>query len=310
MALAREIRRRIKSVDNTRQITRTMEMVATSKLRRAMERVEAAKPYGAALGEIVAGLHDPELAGRFPLLRRPEEPKRAAVMLLTSNRGLCGAFNANLIKEANRLLERLRWQGIEPELHVVGRKGVSYYQYRGEPLASVHTDFPETPGANEAAALVAGLRADFETGRLDAVWVVSAHFRSALSAPPVAWELLPLADGSRSPGENDAEDTGGAAPKGMGAGAEAASSLEQFILSPDAEQLLRRILPLYLRNAMYRAVVENVAAEQAARRTAMHNATDNAGDILENLTRTYNRVRQGQITQEIAEIVGGAAALE
>jgi len=285
VAKAREIKRRIKSVENTRQITKTMEMVATSKLKRATDRVYAARPYGDALGTIVRSLYDPELAERFPLLRQPEVVRKAAVLLLTANRGLAGAFNANLIKEARQLLEQLRGDGIEVDLHVVGRKGVAFFRFRKEPIVSTRTDIADKPTVEDAASLVQDLQAHFEAGELDAVYVVASEFRSAMSTPARVRELLPI-----RPEE-------GAAPA------------YRFILSPSGDEILGRLLPMHVRNEVYRALVENAAAEQGSRRTAMKNATDNAGDMLEVLNRTYNRVRQAQITQEIAEIVGGSEAL-
>jgi F-type H+-transporting ATPase subunit gamma len=288
MARAREIRRRIRSVDNTRQITRTMEMVATSKLKRSSDRVSAARPYATRLAEVIGRLVNPELRERYRLLRQPEAVRRAAVVLLTANRGLAGAFNGNLIREASGLLERLRAEGANVEFHVVGKKGIGYFRFRGEDLASERTDISDRPTAEDAASIVEPLIAAFERGELDAVYVVYAQFRSALSPPPAVMQILPV----EPP-------------------AEAASAAgTEYILSPSGDEILDRLLPLYVKNSVYRTLVETAAAEQGARRTAMKNATDNAGDMLDILRRSYNRARQAQITQEIAEIVGGAAALE
>jgi F-type H+-transporting ATPase subunit gamma len=286
VAGAREVKRRIKTVENTRQITRTMELVATSKLKRATDRVYAARPYADALAEIVQGLYSPGLAERYPILRRPDKVDKAAVLLLTANRGLAGGFNANLIRQARGLLGDLRAEGIETELHVAGKKGIAYFRFRGEAMSTQRTDIGDRPTVDEAESLVGPLRARFESGEIDALYLVSSEFRSAMSTPPHTRELLPIQ------------------------GEEGASSADVYILSPSGDMILERILPLYIRNAVYTALVENAAAEQGSRRTAMKNATDNAGDVLEHLTRTYNRARQAQITQEIAEIVGGSAALE
>ena len=286
MAGAREVKRRIKSVENTRQITRTMELVATSKLKRATDRVYAARPYSQALGDIVRGLYSPSLAERFPILRRPVETKRAAILLLTANRGLAGAFNANLIREARNLLAKLRAEGIETELHVAGKKGIAFFRFRGEKMETMRLDIGDAPTVDDAESLIGPIRQDFEAGELDVVYVVSSEFRSAMSTPARARELLPIRPGAGS------------------------TSADSFILSPPGDMILERILPIYVRNVIYSALVENAAAFQGAQRTAMKNATDNAGEMLETLTRTYNRARQSQITQEIAEIVGGAAGLE
>jgi F-type H+-transporting ATPase subunit gamma len=281
-----DVKRRIKSVENTRQITRTMELVATSKLKRATDRVRATRPYAEALHEIVSGLYSPSLSEKYPILRRPDVTKRAAILLCTANRGLAGGFNANLIKRARNLMEDLRGQGIETELHVAGKKGITFFRFRGVEMLTQRTDISDHPTVDDAESLIAPIRERFESGEVDAVYLISSKFKSAMSTPPRTRDLLPI--------EVDAQ----------------ASSADAYILSPSGDVILERILPAYIRNAVYTALVENAAAEQGSRRTAMKSATDNAGDVLEHLTRTLNRVRQAQITQEIAEIVGGSAALE
>ncbi len=286
MAKGRELKGRIKSVENTRKITRTMEMVATSKMKRAQDRVVAARPYARALADVIASLYNPDLAERFPLLRQPAKEGRAAVILLTSNRGLAGAFNANLIKEARALIARLEAAGSEVELHVVGKKGNGYFKYVGRAVAVSRIDITDRPTAADAASLVDSLMARFIAGGVDAVYVVGSRFNSALSTPPTADRVLPVQPPTAKGGQKD------------------------YLLYPSAEAILTELLPSYVRNAVYRALVETVAAEQSARRTAMKNATDNAGEMLNLLRRTYNRARQAQITQEIAEIVGGASALQ
>ena len=288
MAKGRELKGRIKSVENTRKITRTMEMVATSKMKRAMDRVIAARPYAQALGEVMSRLYSPELAERFPLLRQPGQTRRAAVVLITGNRGLSGAYNANLIRESRNLIARLEREGVEVELHAVGRKGLGYYRYVGRAVASSRTDLGDRPTAANAAEIVDGLMDAFASGRLDAVYIVHAHFRSAISTPPTTEKILPVTppDGDQAKQQRD------------------------YLLFPSAEEILSSLLPAYVRNMVYRALVENTAAFYSAQRTAMKNATDNASDMLNILRRTYNRARQANITQEIAEIVGGASALQ
>jgi F-type H+-transporting ATPase subunit gamma len=283
----------MRSVQNTRKITRTMELVSTSKLKRAQDRVVAARPYAAALAEVLGDLVTPELAESFPLLRQPVPPgeggpARAAVVLVTSNRGLCGGFNANLIKEARRLIESLEGKGYQVELHLVGRKGIGFFKYIGRPIASQRIDIGDRPTAAHAAELAEGLVADFAAGRLASVDVVCARFNSPLSTPPTTMRVLPVSAPDRP--------RGGVRP--------------DYIFKPGAGQILEQLLPLYIRNQIFRGLVETAAAEHGARRTAMKNATDNAAEIYDILRRTYNRQRQAAITQEIAEIVGGAAALE
>ncbi|HXT14591.1 MAG TPA: ATP synthase F1 subunit gamma [Gemmatimonadaceae bacterium] len=286
MAKGRELKGRIKSVENTRKITRTLEMVATSKMKRTQDRVGAARPYAEALREVIANLYSSELAERFPLLRQPTTVKRAAVIMLTANRGLAGAFNANLIKETRATVARLEKDGAAVDIHAVGKKGIGYYRYLGRALASSHTDIGDRPTAAQAADIVNALMDQFTRGELDAVYVIYPNFKSILSAPPAAVQVLPVEP-----------------PK-------AGAKQKDYILAPDAETILGELLPLYVRNAVYRALVEMTAAFYAAQRTAMKNATDNASDMLKILGRTYNRARQATITQEIAEIVGGAAALQ
>jgi F-type H+-transporting ATPase subunit gamma len=304
MAKSRQLKGRIRSVQNTRKITKTMELVATSKLKRAQDRVIAARPYAEALRQVIADLYTPDLAESFPLLRKPAPPSkggpnRAAVILLTSNRGLAGGFNSNLIKEARRRIESLEKDGYTVELLGIGKKGIGYFKYLGRKLALERVDIGDRPTTNHAAEIVEPLIQAFSAGELASVDLIQARFLSALQTPPATIRVLPVeAAGprdSRSAGQGDAKQQGLTA---------------NYILVPSAEAILEKLLPLYVRNALYRGMVETAAAEHGARRTAMKNATDNAGDILELLKRTYNRQRQAQITQEIAEIVGGAAALQ
>lgn len=297
MAKGRELKGRIRSVKNTRKITRTMELVATSKLKRAQDRVIAARPYAEALREVIGDLLTPELVERFPLLRAPRPitqggPRRAAVVLITSNRGLAGAFNSNLIKEARRQIEELERGGYQVDLYGIGKKGIGFFKYLGRKLAAERLDVGDRPTADHAAELAEPLIAAYSAGELASVDLVQAKFLSALQTPPTTVRILPVTPG------------GGSAP-GPAGGTKA-----DYLLAPSADAILEELLPLYVRNMIFRGLVETAAAEHGARRTAMKNATDNAGELINLLTRTYNRQRQAQITQEIAEIVGGAAALQ
>lgn len=298
MAKVRELRRRIKSVENTRQITRTMEMVATSRLKKAQDRVVAARPYAAALTEVISNLYSPDLIEQFPLLRQPgETPSRTAVVLITSNRGLCGGFNGNLIRQARSRIAELEKTGTEVELHALGRKGIQYFKYVGRQLAVARDDIGDRPTAAHAVEVMKPLMDRFESGELDAVEVIFAKFNSAISTPPTLLPVLPITPPSEGQTEGKEKDS-------------SSGTVPNFILSPSAEEIIGAVLPLYVQNAMYRALVETAASEQGARRTAMKNATDNAGEMIDTLRRTYNRARQGQVTQELAEIVGGAEALK
>jgi F-type H+-transporting ATPase subunit gamma len=297
MAKPRELKRRIRSVQNTKKITKTMELVSTSKLKRAQDRVVGARPYAQALVEVIGELYSPELAERFPLLRQPGKSargpgvRRAALLLITSNRGLCGAFNSNLIREARRRLEELEAQDTHTELHLVGKKGVSYFKYTKRNSASQRVDIGDKPTHEHAMELATPLMDRFAKGDLDAVDIVFAKFNSAVSTPPTTLRVLPVDPPAVKGGEGR-------------------SRVVNYILQPSAEGILQELLPLYVTNQFYRALVETAAAEHGARRTAMKNATDAGNDMLTILQRTFNRARQAQITQELAEIVGGAEALK
>ena len=285
MAKGRELKGRIKSVENTRKITRTMEMVATSKMKRATDRVAAARPYAKALADMLGHVYSSDLAQQFPLLRRPTQVKTVALLLITANRGLCGGFNANLIKEARARIAEWEAAGITVEMHIVGKKGIGFFKYLGKNIASQRTDITDKPTAADAASLVDGLMTRFASGAIDAVYVTSTKYKSALTAPPGTDAVLPVTP-----------------PSGAG-------PMRDFLLAPSGAEILEALLPAYVRNAVYRALAEAEAGFQSAQRTAMKNATDNATDLLQVYKRTYNTARQAQITQEIAEIVGGAAAL-
>ncbi len=292
MAKPRELKRRIRSVQNTRKITKTMELVSTSKLKRAQDRVVGARPYAQALAEVIGELYSPDLAERFPLLRQPGQSlrgagvRRSAILLITSNRGLCGAFNSNLIREARRRLEELEAQDAHTELHLVGKKGISYFKFTRRNVASQRVDIGDRPTLRHAEELAKPMMDRFAAGDLDAVDVVFAKFNSAVSTPPTTMRILPVTP-----------------PEGV-------RHSVNYILQPSAEAILKELLPLYVQNQVYRALVETAAAEHGARRTAMKNATDAGQDMLTILQRTFNRARQAQITQELAEIVGGAEALK
>ncbi len=286
MAKARDIYRRMKSVDNTRKITRTMEMVSTAKLRQAQKRVIQARPYSAELADVISRLATPELAELQPLLRQPDRIRRAAVVLLTSNRGLCGSFNANLIRIAHGRIQALEEAGAEVEFHVYGNKGISYFRFRGVDMAVTRNDLSDRPEVADADDVIGDVARRFVAGELDAAYLIHAEFRNMVSTPAIARRIVPVSVGEER----------GPQP--------------YYILDPSAEEILSRLLPLYVTNSTFSAMLETAAAEQAARRTAMKNATDNAEEFLNDLRRTYNRARQAEITNQIAEIIGGADALD
>src|SRR5687767_14897741 len=296
MAKAREIKRRIKSVDNTRQITKTMEMVAASKLKRAQYRVIAARPFDEFMRQVIekvrAGIV--ESPDRFPLLREEGTSGRAGILVVTSNRGLAGAFNANLVREAMARILELEAEGKKVELHVVGKKGSAMLRYAGRTPDRTVTDLPDRASYEEAVSVAEPLIQAFIDRQVDAVYRVYSLFKSPVGQRPTTARLLPLPlaaeEGEEKGGERKYEP------------------IYEFLPSPEA--ILTRLLPLFLRYGVYRAVIESAASEHGARRTAMKNATDNAKELNRTLTRNYNRARQAQITQEIAELVGGAEALK
>lgn len=294
MAKARDLKRRIRSVENTRQITKTMEMVAASKLKRAQDRVVAARPFDDFMRQVIGQLRRGARSAEadHPLLRDRVAAGRAGILVITSNRGLAGAFNANLVRTALQKLRELSGEGLAVELHVVGKKGASMLRYQGSAPDRVVTDLSDRPSFEEADRVAVPLVDAFVAGALDAVWLVYSHFRSPVEQRPVAAQLLPLP----------------VAEEDEAAAAEGYLPIYEFLPSP--VEILARILPLYVRYGVYRAIIESAASEHGARRTAMKNATDNAGDIIKDLRRSYNRARQAQITQEIAELVGGAEALK
>ena len=288
---SRALLRRIRTVQNTRRITKTMELVSASKLKRATERVNAARPYAEALREVLGDLVTPELVERFPLLRQPAAPgkggpARAALLLATSNRGLAGAFNANLIKEARRRITALEAEGYAVDLYAIGKKGAGYFRYIGRKPLLDRQDIGDKPTAAHAAELAKPLIEAFVRGELGRVEFVHVQYRSALSTPPTTTPVLPV----------PAPEKKGPKP--------------DYLLAPSAEAILTELLPLYVQNTLYRGLAETAAGEHGARRTAMKSATDNATDLMNLLRRTYNKQRQAGITQEISEIVGGAAALQ
>ena len=289
----RALLRRIRSVQNTRKITKTMELVAASKLRRASERVASARPYTEALREVLSDLMAPDLAERFPLLRTPPAPSsggpsRAVVLLVTSNRGLCGAFNSNLIKEARRRITALEAEGYAVDLYAIGKKGAGFFRFTGRKPALERIDIGDKPTAVHAAELAEPLIKAFLAGTLGRVEAVHTRYNSPLSTPPITTQVLPF----ETPAAGEARRQ------------------RDYLLAPSAEAILEKLLPLYVTNAFYRGLVEAAAGEHGARRTAMKGATDNAQELLGTLKRSYNRQRQAGITQELSEIVGGAAALE
>lgn len=292
MANLRDIKQRITSVQSTSQITRTMEMVATAKIKKAQEKIESARPYSFAMMEVLGNVAQYVQGASHPLLEEHEERTRVMVVTITSDRGLCGAFNSNILRITEDLIRSERNAGVETDIIAVGKKAIGYLRYRGiEPVMS-YRDISDKPTFAEARAIAAHIIPRYEAGELDAAYIVFNRFKNVAEQKPETYQLLPIEQRVMETGEEQG---------GLHA---------EYLFEPSAGAVLERLLPTYVETLVYRALMESAAAEQGARRTAMKSATDNASEMITTLTRSYNRARQAAITTEIAEIVGGAAALE
>jgi F-type H+-transporting ATPase subunit gamma len=295
MANLRDIKKRIGSVESTKQITRTMEMVATARIKKAQERIESARPYALAMMEVLGNVARFAKGATHPLLLEHGKRDKIVVIAVTSDRGLAGAFNSNILRMAEELIAEETGNGAEVDVISVGKKSGSYFRYRGlEPLAT-YRDISDRPTFSDAESIAAHLIPGYEAEEIDAVYVIFNRFKNVAEQSPEVHQLLPI---ERRVMDEAAEDV------------EAAQISAEYQFEPDAESVLELLLPTYVETLIYRALMESAASEHGARRTAMKAATDNASEMIKTLTRSYNRARQAAITQEIAEIVGGAAALE
>jgi F-type H+-transporting ATPase subunit gamma len=300
-AQLRVYKRRIKSVTATKKITKAMEMIAASRIVKAQRKVNASTPYADELTEAVRAVAFSATDVKHPLTTEAERPARAALLLITSDRGLAGGYSANAIKASENLHAQLVGEGKQVEHYVVGRKGVAYYGFRERPLADSWTGFSDSPeyadAKRVAAPLIAALERDTaDGGGVDELHIVFTEFRSMMTQVPVERRMLPLTF------EHTAEDSAAVFSKGM-----QVHALYDF--EPGPEQVLDALLPRYVESRIYNALLQSAASEHAARRRAMKSATDNAEDLIKSLTRLANAARQADITQEISEIVGGASAL-
>jgi F-type H+-transporting ATPase subunit gamma len=295
MATLRDIKKRIGSVQSTRQITRTMEMVATAKLKKAQTRIENARPYALAIAEVLGNVIRYVGDVKHPLLEVREERLRVCVISIVSDRGFAGAFNSNIIRMTERMLAEFADAGVETELITCGKKALGYFRYRGvEPAISLvgHSDAPAFTDARMVAQHV--IKA-YETSTIDAVFLLFNRFKNIAEQVSESHQLLPIERSALEQAEANV------AARGL--------NLE-YLFEPSSAEVLASMLPTYVEALIYRSMQESAAAEQGARRTAMKSATDNASDMITTLTRSYNRARQDAISTEIAEIVGGAAAQE
>src|SRR5919197_3968399 len=288
-AKLREVRRRIRSVQSTMKITRAMELIATSRILKAQQRVEAARPYADRLTAAIGDVASATAALGHPLLEQRPNPTAAAVLVVTSDRGLAGAYSSNVLRRGEELFSLVRSEGKAIKLFVSGRKGVSYYRFRQRPIEESWTGFSETPTYDHAKLIADSLIERFTAGDVDEIHGVFTDFVSALRQRPVARRFVPMVFEEAERPE--------------------AGPVAQYVFEPEPEALLAALLPRYVETRVYNALLESAASEHAARRRAMSAATDNAEELIKVLTRVANQARQTEITTEIMEIVGGAEAL-
>ena len=293
-AQLRAVRRRIRSVQSTAKITRAQELIASSRIIKAQQRLHAAAPYARELTRAVEAVVSRSEQVDHPLTRPAVTPTRSAVAILTSDRGFCGGFNSNVLREAQSLRGLLQSQGIETVDFVAGRKGISWHRFRNRSMAAEWSGFSDTPRQQNAAEIMQALLEAYERpteeGGVDEIHVVYTEFVSMLTQRAVVHRLLPL----------EVQETDEAPPTGP---------MPIYDFEPSPEDVLNSLLPWYVESRLFHALLESAASEIAARRRAMKSATDNANELIEQLSREANKARQAEITQEISEIVGGANAL-
>ncbi|MGP4112000.1 F0F1 ATP synthase subunit gamma [Streptomyces sp. 4N509B] len=298
-AQLRVYKRRIKSVTATKKITRAMEMIAASRIIKAQRQVDASTPYADTLtAAVTAVAHGSEV--KHPLTTEADPARRAAVLIITSDRGLAGAYSANALKAGEHLTGELVAEGKQVDTYIVGRKGVAYYAFRERPVVQTWTGFTDSPTYADAKAvaapLIEAMERDTDEGGVDELHIAYTEFVSMMTQNPVERRMLPLHLASTAEESAEVLERGGEA-----------RPLYEF--EPSPEQVLDALLPRYVESRIYNALLQSAASEHAARRRAMKSATDNAEDLIRSLTRLANQARQADITQEISEIVGGANAL-
>lgn len=298
MASAKDLKKKIRSIGNTKKITRTMEMVATVRSKQAQDRIKATTPYSDKLAEILAGL---AAAGsvEHPLLKAAPVVKKTIVLVITANRGLCGGYNSNLLSLAEDWIEADAAQGRSQEIHVAGKKGIARFRFQRTEMAKTYTHLDDKPTFKDAEEIANDFIAKFLSGEVQRVVVFATKYFSSAVQKPVEMQLLPIAKPA-------AEATGAGGARDQKSGK---AGTVDFIFEPNRDDILKALIPLSVKNALYRMLVEAAASEQIARRLAMKLATDNAEELIRVFTRRYNRQRQAGITQQIMEIVAGADAL-
>ena len=298
MANTRALVGRRRAIRNIRKITRTMELIATSRFKRALDRATEAEAYTRKIAELAADLSAAAVNISHPLLQKREKVKTSLLLVIGSNRGLCGGYNAGILREANQRIRQLAAEGVTLVLEVSGKRPAAYFRYQGVKADKTYTHFEDKPRFDEVEELANRYLADFISGKVDRVEVVYVKYLSAARQTPVVEALLPLS---------------GAAPetrkRGSSEAAERPKPVEYEFL-PEPREILEQLLPESFKVRLFKCFLDAAVSEQIARRVTMKAATENADDMIKNLTRQYNRARQAQITKEIAEVIGGAAALE
>ncbi len=287
MAVGKEIRTKIKSIQNTQKITRAMEMVAASKMRKAQQRMQASRPYAKKIRSVIGHLSQAHPEYRHPYLQERESVKRVGLIVITSDRGLCGGLNTNLLKTTVNSIKQWREKGVEVELCLIGQKGINFLKRLGSIRAQA-AHLGDAPGINDLIGSVKVMLDAFDDGEIDRIDVVFNEFVNTMTQQPRVDQLLPI----------QADETD-----------EALEHHWDYLYEPEAKDVLTDLLVRYVESQVYQGVVENIACEQAARMVAMKAASDNAGELIGDLQLVYNKARQAAITQEISEIVGGAAAV-
>ena len=296
MATLQDLKRRIRSVRNTRKITKAMELVAAARLRRAEERITQMRDFADRMQELTAGTARAASSLRGLTLLQQREPNRVAIVALTGDRGLAGAFNGQILRRAFAVERRLREEGREIRWLAVGRKGRSTLQFRRYEVEQAWTGFTDQPSYGDAQAVAHRLAELYSNEEIDQAIVVYNHYVSPLVQRVTEQQVLPISEEVLSREEEEEEE-------------HERALLGDFIYEPEPEQILERLLPVYLETEIYRALLESAASEHGARMTAMRNASKNAAELIDSLTLDLNRARQAEITQEILEVVAGADAL-
>lgn len=287
MAVGKEIRNQISSIKSTQKITSAMEMVAASKMRKAQERMKATRPYAEKMRQVIGHIAKANVQYKHPFMVE-REVKRVGYIVVSTDRGLCGGLNVNLFKALVRDMRAWKEKGVEADLCAIGQKGASFFRSYGGNVVAALTHLGDSPSSEKLIGNVKVMLDAFSEGKIDRLYLVSNEFENTMTQTPQVEQILPL-----PPGEDEEE----------------IKNQWDYLYEPDARQILDGLLPRYIESQVYQGVVENLACEQAARMIAMKSATDNAGGIIDELQLAYNKARQAAITQEISEIVSGAASV-